>query len=57
MEHKTCTIKELYEHFKALNKEDYKIYIECLTVNGDTTDTRVTLQNIIVNNEQKKIIL
>ncbi len=57
MEHKTCTIKELYEHFKMLNKEDYKLYIECLTVNGDTTNTRVTLQNIIVNDEQKKIIL
>lgn len=57
MEHKTCTVKELYEYFKTLDKEDYKLYFECLTVNGGTTDARITLQNIIVNDEQKKIIL
>ena len=57
MEHKTCTVKELYEYFKTLGKEDYKLYFECLTVNGGTTDARITLKNIIVNDEQKKIIL
>jgi hypothetical protein len=57
MEYKTCTIKELYEHFKAIGKEDYKLYVECLTVSGDTTNACIVLQNIIVNDEDKKIIL
>lgn len=57
MEYKACTIKELYEHFKMLGKENYKLYVECLTVNGDTTDTRIILKNIIVNDEQEKVIL
>ena len=57
MKHKTCTIKELYEHFKMLGKEDYELYFECLTVDGGTTDTRITLQNVIVNDEQKKVVL
>ena len=57
MEHKTCTIKELYEHFKMLGKEDYELYFECLTVDGSTTDTRIILKNVIINDEQKKVVL
>ena len=57
MEHKTCTIKELYEHFKMLGKEDYKLYFECLTVDGDTTDNSIILKNVIINDKQKKVVL
>ena len=57
MKHKTCTIKELYEHFKMLGKEDYELYFECLTVDGSTTDTRIILKNVIINDEQKKVVL
>ena len=57
MKTKPCTVKELYEYFKRLGKEDYKLYFECLTVNGDTTDTRIVLQNVVINDEEKKIVL
>lgn len=57
MEYKACTIKELYEHFKMLGKENYKLFVECLTVNGDTTNARIILKNIIVDDTQKKVIL
>lgn len=57
MKTKTCTVKELYEYFKMLGKENYELYFECLTVNRGTTDARIVLQNVIINDEEKKIVL
>lgn len=57
MKQKTCTIKELYDYFKKIGKENYELYFECLTVYGETEHIEINLQNITINDEEKKIIL